>query len=407
VTGPAGADGHVRSLARRLTKRLRRDSLLGAGALAAIFVSAAVTVLEVLGRFFYLPLLRPLEVLAAAAGLAAATVVHFRSRPGDAAWLDAADATSGEPGVFSAAAAAGSGRLGPLVASRADSAAALLLAGPRQRRPLAPTVRLAIFAVLVGAVSMSLPGLKACNDDLALRLTQPLLADELRALRDEALAARSSDAAMLDQAATSLAGKPLSPSAAEDLARKLREAARGSRSRAQVLAEALAKPELLRDLAQALRHEDPAAVARAIEELALDAQRLDPRSQQALESAAALLNLAAAEPDPLLKSALADAGEALSGRSGSGASEGLRRLATPLQRMLRHSDSIRDVAVLLESAAAQDREGAEIVSVPGRPLPGAAPAGAPGALPELSDYRSLVRPGTADEAVLRRYFAVP
>lgn len=410
----AAADASsVRSLARTITRRLRLDALLGACALAAIFTAAATTLLEIAARIWVFPASLFFEAAALGVAVAGAAFVYLRTRPRADAWRRQADRLCGEPGVFSAAAASPvDSRLAPLVAHRADSAAALLLAGPRERRPLATPVRLAIASVLVASVAASLPGRRYCSDDLALRLTQAAVLDEVRALRDEAAGARMGpDAAMLDQAATNLAGPTLSAGDAQELARRLKDAARGNSSKTQRLADALATQSFFRELALALRHEDPAAVKRAIEDLAARARDLDPRSKEALESAATLLGIAASEPDPVLKNALADAGQALSGDGSSSASESLRRLDAPLQRTLRFSGSVRDVAVLLESAVAQDREALGVVAIPAKVGRGGddhgAGAGASGSLPGLGDYRSLVRPGTSDEAVLRRYFSVP
>jgi hypothetical protein len=410
----AAADApSVRSLARRITRRLRLDAFLRAGALGAILAAAAVTALEIAARIWVFPESLLWEAAALGVAVAAAALVYLRRRPHAGAWRDHADAICGEPGVFSAAAATPPGaRLAPLVAHRADSAAALLLAGPRERRPLATTVRVAIASVLVAGVTASLPGRRFCSDDLALRLTQAVVLDEVRALRDEAAGARNGpDAAMLDQAAAHLAGPTMSAGDAQELARRLKDAARGNSSRTQRLADALAAQAFFRELAQALRHEDAAAVKRAIEELAARARDLDPRSKEALEAAAALLGTAADEPDPLLKNALVDAGQALSGDGSSSASEGLRRLDAPLQRTLRYSQSVRDVAVLLEGAVTQDREALGVVAIPAKPArrgdPDASVPGPAGSLPGLGDYRALVRPGTSDEAVLRRYFSVP
>jgi hypothetical protein len=370
-----------------------------------------VTAADVVARVVVFPPLRAVEAAVAGAALVAAAVAWAVARPGPDEWRAKADETSGEPGVFSAAASSPAARLHPLVAHRAELAAAIVLVGPRERRPLAMPARVAVLGLAVALVAWNLPGRKSCTDGLPIRAMQALLLEEVRALQSEGLTGRNEqDAAVLDQAADRFGGQPLTAEAAQELARRLKEAARGSSSRTEGVAEALAKNALFRDLAQALRHQDPAAVSRALESLARRAQALDPRSKEALESAASLLNVAAAESDPLLRKALADAGRALSGEAGSDSvADSMLRLGPPLQRILRFSESVRDVAVLLDSAVSADRQRGDLVPVPvalDRARARTAAAGAPGSLPGLADYRSLVRPGTADETVLRRYFAV-
>jgi hypothetical protein len=402
--GPA----HPR-LAEAMTARLRRRALFGALATAAVGVAALVALVELAARIAVVPSLRMIEGAVAVIGVLAATVVYLRSRPAAGAWRLAADALAAEPGIFSAAGSdARATLLSPLVSHRAEIGAAELLARPAESRRLSTRSRAAVAAIVLAAAMASLPGRKSSGEDAPLVAVQARLLSEVRALRNDSRSEDAARNAVLARTAERLEATTLTADSARKIAAELRVLAHDRSSRNREIARALSKNALFREIAEALRLEDETALERAIENLVARARALPPRSAESLEAAALLLEIAAKEDDDGLKKAFADAGETLSG-DGSGGTERFQDLEPPLRRVIRSSQAIRDVVVTLESAANPTGAGDSLASVSGSPVaPGAGAGGAAAetTLPSLDDLRSQARPGTSDEAVLRRYFAI-
>jgi hypothetical protein len=388
-------------LERALTRRIRRVSLLRALSHAIAGAAATVLLLEIVARAVPLPSIRTIEGAVLASGVAAALTLHALGRPSPGAWRTVADAIAPEAGVFSAATGgAAETRLSPLVVHRAGLSADALLSAPRARRPLAPATRLALAAVLAASAAVVLPGRRTPSGDLAPELQARLLA-EVRAIRPS-----PGDSGLRDAASALDRARPLSAEEARTLAASLAADAEGRTARLRELADALGGAPLLEAAADALRREDPAALDRAIEQLLARAKDLPPRSTEALGAAARLLALAARTDDAGLKAALADAAGSLSsdGSSGDGA---LRGLATSLRREIRDAAAVKDVVVTLRSAAGA--RGTGEVASGGAPGGAGAPApgrDAAGGLPIPAGDRTRIRPGSSDEIVLRRYFAV-
>jgi hypothetical protein len=377
-----------------------------------LVAAALVTGLEVAARVTPIPRLRAAEGAAVAIAAAIGTVRAIRARPPEGAWLWLADALAPEPGVFSAACGgAPATRLGPLVALRAEACARALLAAPPAPRRPGRLPRAAAAAAAAAIVTMVLPGRAARAGGDGPGEMQARVIAEIRALaRDAGRSGDPAQAAAIARASAAIERDGLTPDAARQAAEDLLGVARSQEDGIREIADGLARLPAFDAVADALRRRDEVALKAALEALSGRVRALESRGPEALQAAAGLLGLAAREHDAALRQALADAGQALSSGSGSDASEGIGRLGAPLAKVLRESKSFEDVVVALDAAAR-----------PGAPGAGRAPRTVTRGdttvdpagearhtrLPDPGDFRALVRPGTSDEAVLRRYFAIP
>jgi hypothetical protein len=391
------------ALRRAVTSRLGLESAVHALSAAAIAFALTVILLEAFARAVWVADLRTFEAAAALTALAAAAVIHARTRPRASDWRAVADRMTGEPGIFSALAEGSAPtRLTEVVRARGETAAAALLARASPRRPLPARSRQALLALLAAGMTAALPGARSPAGALDAGVQDRILAD-VRALGPDAPGRE-----LLSRAEDALEARRLTAEDARRLASELGRSAGDQSAKVRAVADALESNPLLRDLAAALRKQDPAAVAAALAALTERAKASAPRSPEALEGAARLLDLASVERDEALRKALADAGHALAAGDGSGDARALGGLLPPLERLVRSARAMQDVVVSLESAAAPRGFGpgsAARAPRADRPVSGGAALDA--GLPIPRDLGALARPGTSDEAVLRRYFAVP
>jgi hypothetical protein len=397
LSDPAGTGAPRAALERRLRAE-RRAAACGVGvATAVVATAAAAFLLEGVARLRWFPELRTAEAACAAAALVAGAFRSWRAARRAPAWEATADARTDDPGVFAAARAAdaSASRWAPLLSERADAAAARLLILPR-----APIDRKRAFAatkyVAAAALSALSPGRVGPPD----------------ALPDDVGAALRADAERLVELAAN------ADPARKDALRAAADRLRGSTPRA---ADAAAAAEILRPLKPGALVEALLRAAREAPALAPFADALARRDARAAERAAAALRAAVAA-DPRLRAALAEAlraggaaaggdaaretlrraAEAFAAGDGAGAVDALARAVAAAQSAERE---VRDLLVRFDAVAEGPGGAGRTAAGADAAAPRATPSTGPAALTFPPGAALLAAPGSAEETVLRRYFA--
>lgn len=390
----------VDHLLSAVTRRLRLQRAIGAGAVTALAIAAAILLYEIPARFFALPDLRhplltaliggPLLAMAIAA-LVAPAARQARRRAGELAV---------DPVLFLALKPAPEGPLVPLLDARARGRATDLLRDlPPCLRPTSAW-RGAPFALFFAALVLFVPG-RAAPADLLRPTEAATLAAESRRAREQLadLPLPPNSRAATDSALRSLEDPSLRRGDLGAVTQALRDTLEQDAARRSDLAAKLRRSPLLEDLARALEAGDAAAREAALAAIAERLRAGEVDDAQRREAADLLRELSTPE-----RAAFERAAAALG--SGENAGDAIAALDGALRALAPATRELESFLVTLESVLQSGGPGAAArVSVsdgaasPTQRTTGAAP---PARYVPPERFRGNPR----QELILRRYFAL-